>query len=102
MALAASRITPSTRSGLESMGTWLLAPSTVVACPHALRHETFQVGVDGAVVLGHDVPARLRPPRDAVDLLREKVGHGRGLSCPDYLLLRLGEVPREVGHAIRA
>jgi len=42
-------------------------------CPHALRHETFQVGVDGAVVLGHDVPARLRPPRDAVDLLREKI-----------------------------
>src|SRR5260370_36775900 len=48
-------------------------------CAHTLRNEAFQIGMDGAVVLGHDVPARLRPPGDAVTPLREQVRHGHGL-----------------------
>src|ERR1039457_6346220 len=40
---------------------------------HPLGAETFQVGVNGTVVVGHDVPARLRPPGGAVELLIEQV-----------------------------
>ena len=36
-------------------GSWL----------HALRKEALQIGVKGAVVPPHDVPARLRLPRGA-------------------------------------
>src|SRR5271155_4673189 len=28
---------------------------------HAVRHKTLEVGMDRSVVVGHDVPARLRP-----------------------------------------
>ena len=40
---------------------------------HALGKKTFQVRVDGAVVLADDVPARLRLPCGAFKLLIEKV-----------------------------
>jgi hypothetical protein len=42
---------------------------------HALRHEAFQIGMDGTVILGNDVPARLRPLGGAFNLLVEQV-HG--------------------------
>ena len=57
-ALAAVRITSSTTSGFESIGTWLLS-SFRGGGAHPLCHKTFQIRVDGAVVLAHDVPARL-------------------------------------------
>ena len=68
---------------------------------HALSDKTFQVGMDRAVLGGHDVPARLRLPGDAVDLLREQVRHGNGLRCPDDLLLRLGQISGKGAHPIR-
>ena len=36
---------------------------------HALRQEALQLRLYGAVLGGHDVPARLRPPSGALDLL---------------------------------
>ena len=33
---------------------------------HTLGHEVLQLGMDGVVVVGHDVPARLRAPGGAV------------------------------------
>ena len=38
---------------------------------HALRHEAFQIGVDGAVVLGDDVPAQRRAPDDDPTLINK-------------------------------
>jgi len=38
---------------------------------HALRDETFQLGLHSPVLRGYDVPARLRLLRGAVDLLVE-------------------------------
>ena len=40
---------------------------------HALRHGALQLGLYGAVLGGHDVPARLRPPGGALDPLVEQV-----------------------------
>ena len=40
---------------------------------HALCGETFQVGMDRAILGGHDGPARLRPPGDAGQLLGEQI-----------------------------
>src|SRR2546426_5971394 len=40
---------------------------------HPLRDEALQLGMDGAVVLGHDVPARFRPPGGGLHLLVEQV-----------------------------
>jgi hypothetical protein len=40
---------------------------------HPFGNETFQIGVHSAVVLAHDVPARLRLPRRSFKLLVEKV-----------------------------
>jgi hypothetical protein len=68
---------------------------------HALRNETVQFGLDGAIFGSHNVPTRLGPPGDAVDLLREQVGHGHGLGCPDELLLCLGQIACETTNAVR-
>jgi hypothetical protein len=57
---------------------------------HALGQEALHVGMDGAVVLGRDVPARLRPARGAVHLLVEQVRGRHALGRPDELLLLLG------------
>jgi hypothetical protein len=35
-------------------------------CPHALRHEALQLRVDGTILGGEDVPARLRLPCGAL------------------------------------
>src|SRR5215471_9178452 len=63
---------------------------------HALCNETLQFGLDGAIFSGHDVPTRLRPPSDAVDLLVEQVGHRCGLGRPNKLLLRLGQITLKI------
>src|SRR6058998_1164677 len=57
---------------------------------HALRDEALQLGLDGAVLIRNDVPARLRLPRSAFDLLGEKVRRRGGVRCPDDFLLLLG------------
>src|ERR1700685_3459571 len=63
---------------------------------HALGAEALQLGVDGVVVVGDDVPARLGLPGDAVGFGAEQLGGGRGGGGPDDLLLGLGQVPAEV------
>jgi hypothetical protein len=63
---------------------------------HALCDKAFQLGVNGVIFGADNVPARLRPPSDAVDLLVEQVGHGHGLGRPDNLLLRLGQITSEI------
>src|SRR6516164_5523295 len=68
---------------------------------HALCNETLQFGLDGAIFSGHDVPTRLRPPSDTVDLLVEQVGHRCGLGRPHKLLLRLGQITRETSDTAR-
>ena len=44
---------------------------------------------------GHDVPARLRPPGDALDLLREQIRDGSHRRRPRELLLLVGQIARE-------
>jgi hypothetical protein len=68
---------------------------------HALRHEAFQLGLYGAVLGGHDVPARLRPPSGAPDLLVEQVRRRCSVGRPHDLLLLLGQVSREARDAFR-
>ena len=68
---------------------------------HALGHEAFQIGMDGPILGGNDVPARFGFPCRAFDLLREQVGDRYGLSRPDELLLRLGQIAREIPDAVR-
>jgi len=41
---------------------------------HTLRNKAFQIRVDGAVILAHDVPTRLRLPGCAFNLLIEQIG----------------------------
>jgi hypothetical protein len=48
---------------------------------HTLRHEALQLRLHGAVLGGHDVRARLRPPGYAIELLCEQV-RGRGKVAP--------------------
>ena len=70
--------------------------------PHALRTEPLQLGLDGPVVLTHDVPARLRLPGGAFNLLVEQVRGWHPLGRPDDLLLLLGQVSREALDPVRA
>ncbi len=54
---------------------------------HALGAEPLQVRMHGAILRGHDVPGRLHPPADTVQLLTEQVGGGRvGGRIDDALL----------------
>src|ERR1700683_186887 len=57
---------------------------------HALGGGPLEVGVDGLVVLAHDVPARLGPPRDAGDVAAEQIDRRGPGGRPDDLLLFLG------------
>src|SRR5262245_35397053 len=68
---------------------------------HALCNEALQFGMDGAIFSGHDVPTRLRPPSDTVDLLVEQVGHRCGLGSPHKLLLRHGQITSETSDTVR-
>jgi len=62
---------------------------------HALCNKTFQLRVHGAVVLAHDVPARLRSPRGSFKLLIEEVRVWHALGRPNKFLFLLGQIPRE-------
>ncbi len=63
---------------------------------HALGGGALQFGVNGVVLSGHDVGARLRPPGDPWELFVEQADRRRRGSRPHDLLLGLGEVPREL------
>ena len=58
-------------------------------CAHALRGETFEIRMDGAVLGADDIPARLCSPRDTIVLLIEEVRHRYALCRPYDLLFRL-------------
>jgi hypothetical protein len=83
----------------DSIATWLLATSTGVApCdwPQAL-----QIGMNGAVLGGEDLPTRLRLPRRAFNFLREQVRRRCGVSCPDEFLVLLGQISLKARDALR-
>src|SRR5260370_41357709 len=77
------------------------AVDSVGGCIHTLRHEAFQIRVNRAVVVGHDVPTRLRLPGGAFRFLKEQVGSGRVVSRPYDLLLLLWKVTGEIRNAFR-
>ena len=60
-ACAASRINREISSGREISETWLVFTSMVLA-PHAFRHESLQVRIDGAIFGRDSVIARFRSP----------------------------------------
>ena len=68
---------------------------------HPLRNEPFHVGVDGAVVLGDDVPAWLRSPGSSSDFRVEQVGSRREVGRPNELLFLLGQIACETLDAFR-
>src|SRR3989442_11933507 len=68
---------------------------------HALRQKALQLGLDGAVIRGHDVRTGLRPPGNTVKLLREQVRSRRKVSCPDDFLLLLRQVTCKALDTIR-
>jgi hypothetical protein len=63
---------------------------------HSLRDKTLQIGVNRLILVGEDIPARLGLPRRTLDLLVEEVRHWHPLRCIHQLLLRLGQVSREM------
>jgi hypothetical protein len=63
---------------------------------HTFRDEAFQVGVNSAVVLAHDVPARLRSPRGSFKLLVEEVRVWRALGRPNKFLFLLWQSPAKM------
>src|SRR5882762_8752651 len=68
---------------------------------HTLRREAFQVRMDSAVVVGHDVPTRLRLPGGARGIPAEEVGSRRIVGGPNNLLLFFREVSSEADDAFR-
>ena len=68
---------------------------------HPLRNEPFHVGVDGAVVLGDDVPAWLRFPGSSSNFRVEQVGSRHALGRPNELFFLLGQIACETVDAFR-
>src|SRR5207237_3365789 len=62
---------------------------------HAFRDKALQIGVHSAVVLAHDVPARLRSPRGSFKLLVEEVRVWHALGRPNKFLFLLWQISRE-------
>src|SRR6266849_8235325 len=62
---------------------------------HSLRNKTFQLRVHSAVVLAHNVPARLRLPRRSFKLLVEEVRVWHALGRPNKFLFLLWQISRE-------
>ena len=62
---------------------------------HALSEEALTVRLYGAVVLGDDVPAWLRPPCRSSRFRREQVWSRHALGRPNELLVLLGQVACE-------
>ena len=82
------------------MATWLLATS-VTGGAHTLGNEALHVRVDGAVVLGDDVPAWLRLPGRSSDFRVEQVGNRHALRRPNEFLFLLRQVACETVDAFR-
>ncbi len=59
---------------------------------HAPRDKPLQLGMDGAVVLAHNVPARFRLPCRSFKLLIEEVRVWYALDRPNKFLFRLRQV----------
>ncbi len=68
---------------------------------HPLSNEPFHVRVDGAVILGDDVPAWLRFPGSSSDFRVEQVGIRHALGRPNELLFLLGQIACETVDAFR-
>src|SRR5215831_13344538 len=64
-------------------------------CPHAPGDEAFQIGLDGSVFRGYDVPAWLGSPSGSFNLLIEEIRSGRRMCCPDEFLLMLWQITRK-------
>jgi hypothetical protein len=62
---------------------------------HPFGNETFQIGVHSAVVLSHDIPARLGSPRGSFELLVEEVRVWHALGRPNKFLFLLWQISRE-------
>ena len=58
-------------------------------CAHAFGEEALQIGMNGSVLFGDDVPAWLRLPGSSPDFRLEQIGFRRALGCPNELLLLL-------------
>src|SRR5215471_14873014 len=65
-------------------------------CAHALGEEALKIGMNGSVLFGDDIPARLRLPSSSPDFCLEQIGFRRALSCPNQLLLLLRKVAAEI------
>src|SRR5262249_57541820 len=65
-------------------------------CVHALVEEALQIGMNGSVLFGDDVPARLPLPGSSPDFRLEKIGFRGALGCPNELLLLLRKVAAEI------
>jgi hypothetical protein len=63
--------------------------------------QSLQLGLHGAVIRGHDVPARFGLPGSARHIFREQVRRRREVRSPDDLLLLLGQVSGEACDAFR-
>src|SRR5215472_13207166 len=70
-------------------------------CAHALGEEALQIGMNGSVLFGDDVPAQLRLPGSSPDFRLEQIGFRCALGCPNELLLLLRKVAAEILCAFR-
>ena len=59
---------------------------------HMLRREALQLGLHGAVISGHDIPARFGLPSRSSRIFGEQVRRRREVSSPKDLLLLFGQV----------
>ena len=62
---------------------------------HTLRREALQLGLHGAVISGHDIPARFGLPSRSSRIFGEQVRRRREVSSPKDLLLLFGQVSSE-------
>src|SRR5215470_10407429 len=80
----------------------MAAVEFVGGCAHALGHSALQIGLNGAVILGDDVPAGLRPPGGSADFGVEQVGFRSSLRRINKLFLLLGQITGETLNAFRS
>ena len=69
-------------------------------CPHALCDEALQLGLDGLVLGGYDVPAWLGSPGGSFNLLIEEIRYRRSMRCPDQFLLMLRQITGKGRNAV--
>jgi hypothetical protein len=79
-----------------------VAALKLIGCgTHAFGEEALQVRMDGAVLLGDDVPAWLRPPGGSSDFRIEQVGSWWEVGRSNELLFLLGQIACETLDAFR-